>query len=67
MNEYEESGSGDKDARDYIKMRAEDRLRGDLARLEEISAFDKPIGSFERHTKVRGLPLVDFLSTITFL
>lgn len=52
MSEYYEPGTGDKDARDYIKMRAEDRLRGDIAHLEEVSAFDKPIGSFEQHTKV---------------
>lgn len=52
MSEYQESGSGDKDARDFIRMRAENRLRGNEATIEEMSAFDKPIGGFERHTKV---------------
>lgn len=52
MSEYYEPGTGDKDAKDYIRMRAEDRLRGGIAHLEEISAFDNPIGSFEHHTKV---------------
>lgn len=52
MSEYTQAGSGDMDARDFIQMRKEDRLRNDIARLEEISAFDKPIGTFERHTRV---------------
>ena len=52
MSEYYEPGTGDKDSRDYIRLRAEDRLRGDIANLQELSAFDKPIGAFEQHTKV---------------
>ena len=54
MSEYYEPGTGDKDARDYIKMRKEQRARDDLANLEELSSFDKPIGAFEKHTRVRG-------------
>ncbi|XP_067933820.1 G patch domain-containing protein 3-like [Watersipora subatra] len=59
MSEYYEPGTGDKDAQDYIKMRAEDRLRGDIAHLEEVSAFDKPIGSFEQHTKGVGRSVLE--------
>ena len=54
MSEYYEAGTGDKDARDYIKMRKEQRARDDLANLEELSSFDKAIGAFEKHTRVRG-------------
>lgn len=52
MSEYEEAGTGDKDARDFLAMRAENRLRDGSALKAETSVFAKPIGSFERHTKV---------------
>lgn len=52
MSEYYEPGTGDKDARDFIKMRKEKRVRDDIAHLEELSSFDKPIGAFEKHTRV---------------
>ena len=52
MSEYSERGTGDKDARDFIQMRAEQRLRNNKIHTVESSAFEKPIGSFEKYTKV---------------
>ena len=45
---------GDMDARDYVRMRFEKRLREGL---EDGSGSSQSIGSFERFTKVRRLPL----------
>lgn len=39
------------DARDYVRMRYEQRLREGL---EDRSGRSRTIGSFERFTKVRG-------------
>lgn len=41
---------GDMDARDYVQMRYENRLRDGL---EDGTGHNKSIGSFERFTKVR--------------
>lgn len=41
---------GDMDARDYVRMRYEKRLREGL---EDTSGHNQTIGSFERFTKVR--------------
>lgn len=46
---------GDMDARDYVRMRYEKRLRDGL---EDRSGHRQSIGSFERFTKVRGWPLI---------
>jgi len=43
---------GDMDARDYVCMRYEKRLRDGL---EDRSGHTHPIGRFERFTKVRAL------------
>lgn len=43
---------GDMDARDYIKMRYENRLRDGV---EDGSGHNQSIGSFERFTKVSRL------------
>lgn len=41
---------GDMDARDYVRMRYEKRLREGL---EDTSGHNQTIGTFERFTKVR--------------
>lgn len=41
---------GDMDARDFVRMRREKRLREGL---EDVSGHNQSIGSFERFTKVR--------------
>ncbi|XP_033113500.1 G patch domain-containing protein 3-like [Anneissia japonica] len=48
---YYEKNGGDKDARDYVQMRLEQRLRSGE---QKISAFSKKIGAFEKHTKGIG-------------
>ena len=50
MGIYTDPTAGDKDARDFMLMRQETRLR---AGMEDPDMF---IGKFEQHTKVRLLP-----------
>nr|DBA33748.1 TPA: hypothetical protein GDO54_001387 [Pyxicephalus adspersus] len=55
MSEYYEPGSGDKDAKDYLKMRLESRRRDGL-----VDAIGKNgLGCFERHTKGVGRRLLE--------
>lgn len=55
------------DARDFVRMQYERRLREGL---EDTSVHSQTIGSFERFTKVSGCFLrpssVSFFSTVTF-
>ncbi|MBN3315033.1 GPTC3 protein, partial [Atractosteus spatula] len=51
MSVYYDKDGGDKDARDYVRMRYECRLREGL---EEGSTQCRPIGSFEKFTKGVG-------------
>ncbi|XP_006631460.2 G patch domain-containing protein 3 [Lepisosteus oculatus] len=51
MSVYYDKDGGDKDARDYVRMRYERRLREGL---EEGSTQCRPIGSFEKFTKGVG-------------
>ncbi len=55
MSEYYEPGTGDRDARDFITIRREERRRGGLATEREESLFSADIGKFEKHTKVCGV------------
>ncbi|KAM4794968.1 G patch domain-containing protein 3-like isoform 1-T2 [Rhinophrynus dorsalis] len=50
MSGYYEEGAGDKDARDYLKMRLEDRRRNGMESTEE----QYNLGQFEKHTKGFG-------------
>lgn len=52
---------GDMDARDYVRMRYEKRLREGL---EDRSGHNQSIGSFERFTKVRRWPLIGLPSFV---
>ena len=45
---------GDMDSRDYVRMRYEKRMREGL---EDRSGRDRPIGGFEKFTKVKSLCL----------
>lgn len=47
---YGSLDGGDKDARDYVQMRLEQRLRGGQ---EDGSVIGRQVGAFEHHTKVR--------------
>ncbi|XP_068179531.1 G patch domain-containing protein 3 [Antennarius striatus] len=51
MSVYYDKDGGDMDARDYVRMRYEKRLREGL---EKMSADSQSIGSFERFTKGFG-------------
>ncbi|KAF7660060.1 hypothetical protein LDENG_00288500 [Lucifuga dentata] len=51
MSVYYDKDGGDMDARDYVRMRYEKRLREGL---EELSGHSQSIGSFERFTKGVG-------------
>lgn len=56
---------GDMDARDYVRMRYEKRLREGL---EERSGESQSIGSFEKYTRVRMWPLPYSISlTIAYM
>lgn len=52
---------GDMDARDYIKMRYEKRLRDGI---EDGSGHNQSIGSFERFTKVSIGSCSSYLSVL---
>lgn len=52
MSEYYEPGAGDKDAKDYVKMRLECRRRDGL---DDAKEKKNGLGCFERHTKVGGV------------
>lgn len=56
MSGYYEPGAGDKDARDFITMRREQRSR---AGTSTESVFDKPIGRFENHTRGIGRKVME--------
>ncbi|KAM5179866.1 LOW QUALITY PROTEIN: G patch domain-containing protein 3 [Mantella aurantiaca] len=56
MSEYYEPGAGDKDAKDYLKMRLESRRRDGLDCAREDT---NGLGSFERHTKGFGRRLLE--------
>ena len=51
MSGYYESGGGDKDARDYIEIRQEQRRRKGQETTDRFMA-GLNTGTFERHTKV---------------
>lgn len=51
MSEYYEPGAGDKDAKDYLKMRLECRRRDGL---DDAKEKKNGLGCFERHTKGVG-------------
>ncbi|XP_008292345.1 G patch domain-containing protein 3 [Stegastes partitus] len=51
MSVYYDKDGGDMDARDYVRMRYEKRLRDGL---EDASGHNQSIGSFERYTKGVG-------------
>lgn len=50
MSGYYDHSSGDKDARDFIAIQREKRLREDK---DPVTSKEPGIGSFEKHTKVR--------------
>ncbi|XP_010865398.2 G patch domain-containing protein 3 [Esox lucius] len=52
MSVYYDKDGGDKDSRDYVRMRYEKRLRDGLA--ERSGQQDQPIGIFEKFTKGVG-------------
>ncbi|KAI1894935.1 hypothetical protein AGOR_G00120880 [Albula goreensis] len=56
MSVYYDKDGGDMDARDYVQMRRERRLREGL---EEVSVQQQPIGNFERFTKGVGRRLME--------
>ncbi|XP_038141450.1 G patch domain-containing protein 3 [Cyprinodon tularosa] len=56
MSVYYDKDGGDMDARDYIKMRYEQRLREGV---EDGSGHNQSIGSFERFTKGFGRRLME--------
>uniref|UniRef100_A0A8D0DGR5 G-patch domain containing 3 n=1 Tax=Salvator merianae TaxID=96440 RepID=A0A8D0DGR5_SALMN len=56
MSVYYDKDGGDKDARDLVKMRYEQRLRDGL---EAGSVLDKQIGNFEKYTKGIGRKLME--------
>uniref|UniRef100_A0A6I8PUS6 GPN-loop GTPase 2 n=1 Tax=Xenopus tropicalis TaxID=8364 RepID=A0A6I8PUS6_XENTR len=55
MSGYYEEDGGDKDARDYLKMRLETRRRDGLATAD----VGYSVGGFEKHTKLCAVHLVD--------
>lgn len=59
MSEYYEPGTGDKDAKDFLKMRLETRRRDGL---DDLKGEINGLGSFEQHTKVSIL----FLLSLNF-
>ncbi|KAG7469146.1 hypothetical protein MATL_G00125780 [Megalops atlanticus] len=56
MSVYYDKDGGDMDARDYVKMRREKRLREGL---EEVTVQKQPIGSFEKFTKGVGRKVME--------
>ncbi|XP_069080167.1 G patch domain-containing protein 3 [Pleurodeles waltl] len=56
MSVYYEDGAGDKDARDSVRMRQEQRRRDGL---EEDTGLGKPVGTFERYTKGIGRKVME--------
>ncbi|NXK86012.1 GPTC3 protein, partial [Formicarius rufipectus] len=56
MSIYYDRDGGDKDARDSVRMRLEQRLRDGL---EERSVSGQQIGTFERHTKGFGRKVLE--------
>ncbi|KAM9319540.1 G patch domain-containing protein 3 [Gastrophryne carolinensis] len=55
MSEYYEPGAGDKDAKDYLKIRLETRRRAGL----DIDEKKKNLGGFEQYTKGIGRRLLE--------
>ncbi|KAM4702377.1 G patch domain-containing protein 3 [Discoglossus pictus] len=55
MSGYYETGAGDKDARDYLKMRLEGRRRNGL----DVPAEAHGLGVFEQHTKGIGRKVME--------
>lgn len=55
MSEYYEPGTGDKDAKDFVKMRLETRRREGLDTARETP----DLGSFERYTKGVGRKVME--------
>ncbi|XP_044142105.1 G patch domain-containing protein 3 [Bufo gargarizans] len=55
MSEYYEPGTGDKDAKDFVKMRAETRRREGL----DTAGQRLDLGGFERYTKGVGRKLME--------
>ncbi|XP_003799854.1 G patch domain-containing protein 3 [Otolemur garnettii] len=56
MSVYYDRDGGDKDARDSVQMRLEQRLRGGQ---EDVSVITCQVGTFERHTKGIGRKVME--------
>ncbi|XP_008835059.1 G patch domain-containing protein 3 [Nannospalax galili] len=56
MSIYYEKDGGDKDARDFVQMRLEQRLRDGQ---EDGSVIGRQVGTFERHTKGIGRKVME--------
>ncbi|XP_038190865.1 G patch domain-containing protein 3 [Arvicola amphibius] len=56
MSVYYDKDGGDKDARDYVQMRLEQRLRGGQ---EDGSVIGRQVGAFEHHTKGIGRKVME--------
>ncbi|XP_069935124.1 G patch domain-containing protein 3 [Oryctolagus cuniculus] len=56
MSIYYDRGAGDKDARDAVQMRLEQRLREGR---EDGSVIERQVGTFERHTKGIGRKVME--------
>ncbi|KFO37694.1 G patch domain-containing protein 3 [Fukomys damarensis] len=56
MSVYYDRDGGDKDARDSVQMRLEQRLRDGQ---EEVSVIERQVGTFERYTKGIGRKVME--------
>ncbi len=54
MEIYTDPEAGDMDARDFISMRRERRMRQGKSDVTDLRSDGGGIGTFEKHTKVRA-------------